>query len=143
MMIKVARRWLFGGSAPSSWLADVGLTALRVGAGLALALAHGYGKIPPSDGFIGGVESMGFPLPGLFAWAAALAEFVGGLLLAVGLATRPAALFILSTMSVAFFIRHGDDAFKVKELAFAYGLIMVAFLLSGAGRFSIDRLLRP
>ena len=143
MMIKTARRWLFGGSVRSSWLADVGLTALRVGAGLAMALAHGYGKMPPSDRFISGVESMGFPQPELFAWAAALSEFLGGLLLAVGLATRPAALFILGTMGVGFFISHGNDPFRDRELAFLYGLVMVAFLFSGAGRFSIDRLLRP
>ena len=46
-------------------------------------------------------------------------------------------------MGVAFFIHHGSDPFRDKELAFVYGLVMVAFLLSGAGRFSIDRLLRP
>jgi len=118
MMIKTTRRWLFGGSVPSSWLADLGLTMLRVGAGLALALAHGRAKMPPSDRFIDGVESMGFPLPELFAWAVALSEFLGGLLLTIGLATRPAALFILATMGVAFFIRHGSDPFRDKELAF-------------------------
>ena len=57
---------------------DVALLLLRL-SGLGLALAHGYGKVVAlstgqGDRFIAGVEALGFPLPGLFAWAAALAE---------------------------------------------------------------------
>ena len=56
---------------------DAGLLILRVFAGLSLALAHGLGKLPPSDRFIAGAAEMGFPLPALFAWAAALPESLG------------------------------------------------------------------
>ncbi|TVR01715.1 MAG: DoxX family protein [Deltaproteobacteria bacterium] len=141
-MHPVLRTALLGGSAPGTPAADAALTSLRVAAGLAMAFAHGLGKVPPSEGFIGAVGGMGFPAPVLFAWLAGLAEVVGGLLLAVGLMTRPAAFSILITMVVAFFIRHGDDPFRQKELAFLFMFISLAFVFLGSGRFGLDRFLR-
>ena len=74
---------------------DVAVLLLRL-AGLGLAIGHGWGKIAglatgESDGLIAGIGSLGFPMPGLFAWAAALAEFGGALCVAFGLGTRFAA----------------------------------------------------
>src|SRR5688572_29008146 len=104
--------------------ADFGLLFLRVMMGLG-ADYHGYGKLfgRGIEGFAGGVEKMGFPFPLFFAWAAALSEFVGGILVIAGLKTRYAALFIFITMSVAAFHAHADDPLKVKELALAYWTI--------------------
>ena len=136
-------RWfLFGGSGGGSAAADLGLLFLRLFAGLSLALAHGLGKIPPSQQFLAGVGEMGFPIPILFGWAAALSEFVGGILLAVGLLTRPAAFFIAVTMSTAAFIRQAGDPFGERELALLFGAVAVTLLLTGAGRYSIDAPLR-
>ncbi len=126
------------GSGDTSRATDLGLLVLRLGFGLTLAFAHGLGKIPPSDGFIEGTAGMGFPLPVLFAWAAALSEFLGGLLIAVGLATRPAAVFVGITMAVAAFVRHGADPFGDKEMALLYLFAALALALAGAGRFSLD-----
>lgn len=136
------KRVLFGGSTPSSLFADICLTVFRVMGGLAMALAHGLGKVPPSERFIGGVEAMGFPLPTLFAWAAGLSELVGGVLIALGLLTRPAATFLLGTMAVAFFIRHGDDPFAQKELAFLFLGFSLVYVGVGSGRFGLDRFIR-
>jgi putative oxidoreductase len=122
--------------------ADGALTLLRVFAGLSLALAHGLGKLPPSERFVAGVADLGFPAPALFAWAAGLSEFLGGLLVAAGLATRPAAAFACFTMLVAAFGRHAADPFDKKELALLYAAIMLAFVLVGAGRFGLDALVR-
>ena len=133
---------LIGGAGGGSALADAGLLALRLFAGLSMAFAHGLGKLPISEGFAGGVAEMGFPAPGLFAWAAALAEFAGGLLLAFGLVTRPAGLSLLITMAVAAFVRHGGDPFAKRELALLYGAVALLFMLVGAGRFSVDAWLR-
>ena len=135
-----ARSLLFG-SGSTSRATDLGLLVLRLGIGLTLALGHGLGKLPPSDGFIEGTAAMGFPLPTLFAWAAALSEFAGGLLLAVGLATRPAAVFVAITMSVAFFVRHGGDVAE-GELALVYLVAAVSLSFTGAGALSADRWLR-
>jgi putative oxidoreductase len=122
-------------------LPDLGLLVLRVFAGLALALAHGINKIPPSERFIGGVTDMGFPLPIIFAWAAGLSEFAGGILLALGLLTRPAAGFILVTMLVAAFIRQAGDPFGERELALLFGAVAALFIFAGSGRFGLDALL--
>lgn len=107
-----------------------------------MAFAHGIKKLPPSEGFINGVDAMGFPLPIVFAWVAALSEFFGASLVALGLATRPAALFVTCTMSVAAFIRHGADEFQKQEMSLLYGAVFLLFTILGAGRLSIDSLIR-
>lgn len=133
---------LLFGSTPEAHLSnEISITLLRVFAGLAMALTHGFGKIPPPEMLVGGISSMGLPAPELFAWMAALAEFAGGILLAMGLMTRPAALFLASTMLVAGFIVHGSDPFNVKEMAFLYLVIYLVFFTRGAGRWSLDYLI--
>jgi len=85
------------GSAPMSrWLnhPDIGNFLFRAFIGLSMALAHGLGKIPPPSQLVDGLAGMGFPLPVVFAWLAGGSEFFGGILIAVGLFTRPAALFL-------------------------------------------------
>jgi len=107
--------------------------------GLGMAY-HGYGKVFGGNmhKMAEGVAAMGFPAPEFFAWAAALSEFAGGILLALGLFTRPAALFILITMGVAAFIKHGADPFQKKELALAYFVAAGALALMGAGKYAFD-----
>jgi putative oxidoreductase len=142
---------------------DLALLLLRL-SGLGLALAHGYGKVVAlstghGDRFVAGVESLGFPLPGLFAWAAALAELLGGLCVAIGLGTRLAAAFAAVTMFVAAFLRHhalqhllvtlgvmkaSEETVRSwgnPELALVYLIVMVALVLAGGGRFSLERAL--
>lgn len=123
---------------PAPTTRDAGLLVLRVGAGLALALGHGLGKLPPSPEFVEGTAALGFPLPLVFAWLAALSEFGGGLLVALGLAARPAAVFAAVTMAVAFFAAHAGDPFGDREMSFLYGIVFAAIALMGAGRFSAD-----
>jgi putative oxidoreductase len=120
---------------------SLGLLFVRLGFGITLAFAHGLGKVPPSDQLIAGVEKLGFPVPFLFAWAAALSELVGGILLAAGLFVRPAAFFVAFTMGVAAFRVHAADAFNVKEMALLYFTVAVALLAAGGGNYSIDWLL--
>lgn len=143
------REALIGGTTPSAVVADTGLAALRVGAGLMMAFGHGLGKIPPPAGFVDLVGGVGLPVPVLFAWLAALAESAGGLLLAAGLATRPAAAAILVTMLIAAFGAHlavGDPLFASggpsAEKAVLYALVALAFVTAGSGRLSGDYLLR-
>ena len=137
------RRLLFGGDGGGSRVSDAGLLLFRVFVGLALAWGHGINKLPPSEGFTAGVVEMGFPAPVMFAWAAGVAEFAGGHLLALGLLTRPAALFAGLTMYVAAFIRQAGDPFTDIEKALLFLAAAVLLLLTGAGRYSIDaRLLR-
>ena len=136
------KRILFGGESGLSIPANAGLTLLRIFAGVALMMAHGRLKLPPSGEFISGAAGMGFPSPTLFAWAAGLSEFVGGAFLALGFVTRFASFFICCTMLTALVGVHRADPFAKQELALLYFFIAFAFLLKGANDWSIDRYLR-
>lgn len=125
----------------SDLFSELTMTGLRVFAGLAMAFGHGLGKVPPSEKFLEGVTELGFPMPEVFGWAAGLSEFAGGIFLAFGLFTRPAAFFVASTMFVAGFLRHAQDPFKAKELALLYFVIALVFVARGAGKWSADRVL--
>lgn len=118
---------------------DFALLFLRLSAGLTMAFAHGLGKMPPPEMLVQGVGAMGFPMPELFAWLAGLSEFLGGLFLAIGLLTRPAAFFMAITMGVAAFVVHAADPFVKKEMALLYLFISAFFAIRGAGKFSVDR----
>ena len=82
-------------------MTDVSLLLLRVFIGLAIS-THGYQKIFMNmDKFTDAVAGLGFPAPVFLAWVAALSEFAGGLLLALGLFSRASALFVMGVMAVA------------------------------------------
>lgn len=142
---------------------DIGRLVLRL-AGLCLAVGHGWGKVvglaSGQSRFVEGVAGMGFPVPVVFAWAAALAEFAGGLCVALGFFTPWAAGVAAFTMAVAALGRHHaisqflswlglapatEESLKAwgnPELALAYLMILVGVALLGPGRFSIDARLR-
>ena len=144
------RNLLFGGPGSASAVGDLGLLVLRVGVGLMMAIGHGKSKMFGAGGFgppaqlVEGVEALGFP--GFFAWLVALAEFGGGILLALGLLTRPAALALSFNMAVAAFMAHGKHPWfmsgtgPAKEPALLYLVPFIAVMLMGAGRYSLDRL---
>jgi putative oxidoreductase len=121
---------------------DIGLLFLRL-AGVGLA-THGYAKIFGGgvSGTVDAAEAMGFPLPVVFGWAAAASELLGGALVAIGLFTRPAAVFAAITMFVAAFLHHAEDPFARRELALAYLVILLAIACMGAGRWSVDAIAR-
>ena len=134
------RAFLFGGVKMSSAVGDLGLMILRVFAGLSLAYAHGWSKVPPGEEFVKTVTSIGFPAE--MAYLTMLAEFFGGLALAAGLLTRPVALAIVINFLVAGFIAHAADPYVRKELPFLFLAVSTMFLCVGAGRFSVDRVLK-
>jgi len=135
------KKLLFSGT-ENTVTTDLSLTLLRVFIGLSMAFAHGIKKTPPSEGFIEHTGDLGFPLPILFAWSAGLAEFAGGILLAFGLFTRPAAFFVAITMFVAGFVNHAGDPYGNAEKAFMYFAIAVVYLVLGSGSYSLDNLFR-
>jgi putative oxidoreductase len=124
-------------------LLSLGLLALRILGGAGMAY-HGYGKVfgGHMEQMAVGVGNLGFPFPLFFSWAAALSEFAGGLLLVIGFKTRIAALFVFMTMSVAAFMVHASDPFKIKELALAYWTIGLTLFLTGGGKYSLDEKLK-
>lgn len=136
------KKLLFKTTQENSLFNEATITALRVVAGLLLAVLHGSGKVPPSEQLINGVTGLGFPAPTLFAWLAGLAELLGGVFLAVGFLTRPSAFLIGFTMLVAVFGKHAADPVNVKELGLLYMAIALIFLTRGAGRWSVDRFIK-
>jgi putative oxidoreductase len=117
---------------------DAGLLLLRVGFGLTMALHHGWGK---ASEFLAGSASFPDPL-GLGArpslGLAALGE-LAGVAVALGLATRPAAGLAAFTMAVAFFVHHAGDPLGERELALVYLLAFSTLVLTGGGRWSLER----
>jgi len=128
---------------------DLGLLALRVGVGATLA-AHGSQKL---FGVLGGhgldgtgafMDSLGFRPGKLSALLAGLGEFGGGSLMALGLATPLGGAAGAATMVVAgsTHVENGfwntDGGF---ELPATLATASTALALTGAGRYSVDRLL--
>lgn len=111
---------------------------LRLAAGLSLALAHGAGHMPPGASFVTRVAAMHFPAPTLFAWLAGSAEFFGGLLLAAGLFTRVAALFVAGNMAIIMMVALAGQGFSEREKPLLYFAMAVACLVGGPGRYSLD-----
>jgi putative oxidoreductase len=116
--------------------------ALRVIAGFALAM-HGYGKIMDPFGNIGMVESLGF-VPGEI-WSPLLAatEFFGGLFLAVGFLTRPAAFATMIVLLVTVWVHwsvQGQGYFGA-EKSILWAAICFFFAIHGARRLSVDRII--
>lgn len=119
---------------------DIGLLILRLGAG-AILVYHGWGKLfggaPGMEMFTGMVQGMGFPLPGFFAWCAALTEFFGGLALILGLATPVFGVLSAIVMLVAF-IGVKNTSLPAGDADLAILSIVLALVAMGAGKISLD-----
>jgi putative oxidoreductase len=122
------------------------LLLMRVLFGGLIALGHGWGKLV---GFSQGASSFPDPLgmgSHLSMAAAVFAEFFCGLLLILGLLTRPAAFVLAFNMAVAAFVVHASDPFfmppvPAKEPAFLYLAGFACLALFGPGRYSLDALI--
>lgn len=120
----------------------LGLLLLRLVVGIIMA-GHGWQKIHngPSH-FVQAVSSMG--MPGWTAYLSIGAEFLGGILLIAGLATRVASFFIMINMLVAIVKVHlhagllGQNGYQY-PLTLAVAALL--FIFFGAGEISIDWLL--
>lgn len=120
---------------------DVGLLVVRLWFGVVLAMGHGYGKVTDLSKMTASVARHGLPMPAVLGAVASFSELVGGLMIAVGLLTRLAALPVIGTMLVAAFQVHAADPFARKELALCYAVAALAVLVAGPGRYSLDALL--
>ncbi|WP_448249465.1 DoxX family protein [Thalassotalea agariperforans] len=123
---------------------------LRVIAGIIFS-AHGAQKLFAWFGGYGldgtgqWMESIGLAPGFLMALLAGSAEFIGGLLLIIGLLTRPASLVLAITMLVAIFSVHFANGLFMSnngyEFALALFAISVALMIQGGGKLSIDNII--
>lgn len=123
-------------------LSPLAETLLRVLAGIMLAV-HGWPKIQNPMGLTGMVESIGFAPSWFWAFALAITEFFGGLLLIVGLFTRPvaAAATVVLLVTVWFHWVQLGQGWKGSELSMIWAAVTFLFVARGAGRFSVDRVI--
>jgi putative oxidoreductase len=83
--------------------------------------------------------------PKAWAWISALAEFVGGLLFALGLLTPLGAFAIVGSMLVAIATVHWPNGFWNGKRGYEFNLVILASVigvaLTGPGAYSLDSLL--
>ncbi|MER9304510.1 DoxX family protein [Mesorhizobium sp. M0293] len=74
--------------------------------------------------------------------AAGVLEFAGGILLALGLLTRPIAFLLAGEMAIAYFMAHMPrDFFPVNnggDSAISFCFIFLYLVFAGAGAFALD-----
>lgn len=114
------------------------LSILRIISGF-LIIPHGAQKL------------FGFPIPlpagaeGPLVLVAGVIEFFGGLLILIGLFTRPAAFLMSGLLAVAYFMAHASGGFlpmvNQGELAVIYCFVFFYLTFAGGGPWSIDSLI--
>ena len=124
-----------------SGLESLTLNALRIVAGF-LFWQHGAQKL---FGILGG-DQVG-SLMSLMGMAGVI-EFVGGILIAIGLFTRPVAFLAAGEMAVAYFMAHVGGAETTMEMLFPimnggelsafFCFTWLLFMAHGPGSFSVD-----
>ena len=116
------------------------LSVLRIAAGYMFML-HGTAKFFSFPVSMGGGSPLGIYL------AAAILEVGGGLLLLLGLLTRPVAFILSGQMAVAYFMAHasqGNALFPIAnggESAALFSFLFLYFAAAGGGAWSLDNLL--
>jgi putative oxidoreductase len=113
-------------------------------------LASAWGKVTNIAGFAGYLKGLKVPMPELWSYAGAVVELVVGVALILGLGTRYAALLCALFLVVATALAHRYWEYPaaqqmnqynhfLKNLAIFGGALVI--FVTGAGRFSIDRML--
>ena len=114
------------------------LSVLRIVTGL-IFLEHGTQKFlgfPPGE-----YAGSGLGLENLGAWAGVI-ELVTGILITLGLFTRPAAFVASGTMAVAYWYAHAPQnpwpVNNMGDAAILYCFVFLYFVFAGPGPWSID-----
>lgn len=118
------------------------LALLRIVTALIFML-HGLQKLfgfpePPEGGLP--------PALSLF-WIGAILELAGGLLILIGLFTRPVAFLLAGEMAVAYWLFHAPQsiypALNGGDAAILYCFVFLLFVFTGPGAWSIDAARAP
>jgi putative oxidoreductase len=133
----------------ASWLQAPFLLAVRLYWGWQFAQA-GWGKLGNIARVTDYFTSLGIAAPGIMAHFVAGLEFVGGILLILGLASRFVSLLLVGNMVVAYYTAEREALFSIFHdpgkfyTADAYTFLFAALLILifGAGAISVDHLLR-
>lgn len=122
-------------------LQPLGLVAMRIALG-AVMIVHGYPKVTNIHGTEKFFSSIG--LPWWSAYLSAGAEFVGGMLIIVGLLTRFFGLALLIDMMVAIakvHWKHGLTGEGNYQLPLTLAALSLALIFFGAGPIALDAII--
>jgi putative oxidoreductase len=144
MSAEVDRKRLYvpGAAGLYERLAPLAYPLIRIALGLIL-VPHGYAKlflddaVPASRNF----ANFGWAYPLAWAYFIGALEFFGGLLLAVGLFTRlVAAAFVVEMAVICFAVLYPSWSWgrRGMEYALFMGIVALAILFRGGGRYSLD-----
>lgn len=120
----------------------IGLLPARAALGSTM-LYHGIQKLRDRDQAGSSFQSIGISPGRPWALATALAETFAGASALLGVLTRPAALAVLVTQSVAIAKVHHRNGFDVTKGGYEFNIALMAIaaglLLAGPGRVSVHR----
>lgn len=127
----------------TAWTGHTAILALRLAVGVVLTY-HGWLKLQDVSGFAGFVESLGIPAPDVMAYVVTYLEFLGGIALIIGLATRyVAALFVIEMIFTNILVKFdvgliASEGGVGAELDILVLAIALSLVLVGAGSWSVD-----
>ena len=131
--------WIFGTSVDKN-VNSLAVLILRIVAG-GFMLVHGLEKLEMLKANpVQFADPIGIGEPASLTLAV-FAELVCSALLILGLLTRLAIIPLIITMLVAVFIVHAADGFEKQELGALYLGVYIVLIITGAGKFSVDRLI--
>jgi len=108
-------------------------------------LYAGWSKLEDIDKFTQYLEELNMFAPHFNAYIGAYVEFVGGLFLLIGFASRLTAIPLIIQMCFAYFLAHREALIEVSLFVgaspFNFLLASLIVLAFGPGRFSVDYLL--
>ena len=103
-------------------------------------ILHGSQKVlglfggPGLQGFAQWLSTLG--VPNIFAYLGALSEFIGGLMVLLGIATEMGALLLATDMAVAIYLVHLHSGYFSQNGGFEYPLnlilLCIALIIGGA-----------
>lgn len=106
----------------------------------------GWGKLTHLDRTIEYFASLGMPMAHLLAPFVSAVEFIFGLFIFFGFATRVAAIPLSITMIIAILTAKSSEITGIQSLfemtEFLYILLLLWLTAQGAGRISVDHLLK-
>lgn len=138
-------------TATSDGAVDFALLVIRLFIGPCFVV-HALGKLGVVgsgnlDGFAAWLADLGVPFAGIQARMAMASELAGGILLALGLFTRPACIVLILTMLVAGVVGHRGAGYLITneppgaEYTINLAAICAAILVAGPGSASLDAML--
>jgi uncharacterized membrane protein YphA (DoxX/SURF4 family) len=84
-------------------------------------------------------DELHFPMPVMMAFLAKGAEFLGGILIFIGLFTRASALLIAFTMMVATLTANLGENFVIDGgFTISYFMFALILIVQGGGKYSLD-----